>query len=88
MDASNIIDYSSLIGRAANRGFSINEQLHAFRNQIARFAKLDIDDEQVLKQVLHRLITRIEVNEDGMINAIHYNITCPQSVRARKKRGA
>ncbi|WP_258961023.1 recombinase family protein [Paenibacillus aquistagni] len=66
----------------------MDEQLHAFRKQIARFAKLDINDEQVFKQILHRLIQRIEVNEEGMINAIHYNITCPQSFRALEKRGA
>lgn len=66
----------------------MDEQLHAFRKQIARFAKLDIDDEQVLKQVLQRLIQKIEVNEDGTIKAIHYNITRPHSVRALEKRGA
>lgn len=37
------------------------EQLRAFRKQISRFTELDIGDEQVLKQVLQRLIQKIEV---------------------------
>lgn len=64
------------------------EQLRAFRKQISRFTKLDIDDEQVLKQVLQRLIHKIEVSEDGSIKAIHYNISRPQSVRTLEQQGA
>ncbi|WP_235941253.1 recombinase family protein [Paenibacillus puerhi] len=64
------------------------EQLRAFRKQISRFTKLDIDDEQVLKQVLQRLIQKIEVNDDGSIKAIHYNISRPQSVRTLEQQGA
>ncbi len=66
----------------------IEEQLGAFRKQISRFTKLDIDDEQVLKQVLQRLIQKIEVNEDGLIKVIHYNISRPQSVRTLEQQGA
>ncbi|WP_245233387.1 recombinase family protein [Paenibacillus maysiensis] len=64
------------------------EQLRAFRKQISRFTELDIDDEQVLKLVLQRLIQKIEVNEDGSIKAIHYNISRPQSVRTLEQQGA
>ncbi|KZE67269.1 recombinase [Paenibacillus jamilae] len=64
------------------------EQLRAFRKQISRFTRLDIDDEQVLKQVLQRLIHKIEVSEDGSIKAIHYNISRPQSVRTLEQQGA
>ncbi len=48
----------------------------AFRKEVERFANLDIDDEQVLKQVLQRLISQIEVFEGGKIK-IHYNLIQP-----------
>ncbi|UFJ63181.1 hypothetical protein [Brevibacillus sedimenti] len=53
-----------------------NEQLQAFMKEVERFIKLDIDDEQVLKQVLQRLIHKIEVFEGGKIK-IHYNLSHP-----------
>lgn len=52
----------------------ITEQLQAFKKEVERFANLDIDDEQVLKQVLQRLINKIEVYEGGKIK-IHYNLS-------------
>jgi selenocysteine-specific translation elongation factor len=52
----------------------ITEQLQAFKKEVERFANLDIDDEQVLKQVLQRLINKIEVYEEGKIK-IHYNLS-------------
>lgn len=48
----------------------------AFRREVERFANLDIDDEQVLKQVLQRLFDKIEVFEGGRIK-IHYNLLQP-----------
>ncbi|WP_157756239.1 hypothetical protein [Paenibacillus crassostreae] len=42
------------------------------------FAQLDIDDEQVIKQLLHQVIKKIEVHQDGSIK-IHY-ITHPQGM--------
>ncbi|MFD2368523.1 recombinase family protein [Brevibacillus sp. GCM10020057] len=54
----------------------LNEQLQAFRKEVKRFINLDIDDEQVLKQVLQRLIHEIEVFEGGKIK-IHYNLSNP-----------
>ncbi|WP_157211865.1 MULTISPECIES: hypothetical protein [Brevibacillus] len=43
------------------------------------FAQLDIDAKQVLKQLLHQLIEKIEVHQDGTIK-IHYNIAHPQEM--------
>ncbi|MFS0918552.1 recombinase family protein [Brevibacillus sp. 179-C 1.1 NHS] len=54
----------------------LNEQLQAFRKEVERFIALDIDDEQVLKQVLRRLIHQIEVFEGGKIK-IQYNLSNP-----------
>ncbi|OIK08921.1 recombinase family protein [Bacillus sp. MUM 13] len=51
-----------------------SEQLQVFKNEIARFLNLDIDDSKVLKQVLQRLINKIEVFEEGKIK-IHYNLS-------------
>ncbi|AWB46798.1 recombinase family protein [Paenibacillus sp. CAA11] len=53
------------------------EQFRAFQKKIALFAQLDIDDEQVLKQLLHQVIEKIEVHQDGSIK-IHYSIAHPQ----------
>ncbi|PSK09222.1 hypothetical protein C7R92_16120 [Brevibacillus porteri] len=55
------------------------EQFRAFQKKIALFAQLDIDDEQVLKQLLHHVIEKIEVHQDGSIK-IHYNIAHPQEM--------
>ncbi|WP_440705960.1 recombinase family protein [Heyndrickxia oleronia] len=50
------------------------EQLHVFKNEVERFINLDIEDEKVLKQVLQRLINKIEVFEGEKIK-IHYNLS-------------
>lgn len=55
------------------------EQFRAFQKKIALFAQLDIDDEQVLKQLLHQVIQKIEVHQNGSIK-IHYNIAPPQGM--------
>jgi site-specific DNA recombinase len=60
----------------AKKNFS--EQLQFFRKEVERFINLDIDDQQVLKQVLQRLIEKIEVFEDGKIK-IYYNLSHPLS---------
>lgn len=54
----------------------LNEQLKIFKKEVERFINLDIDDEHVLKQVLQRLIHKIEVFEGGKIK-IHYNLSHP-----------
>lgn len=51
-----------------------SEQLQAFKKEVERFSKLDIKDDNVLKQVLQRLINKIEVFEEGKIK-IHYNLS-------------
>jgi predicted transcriptional regulator len=50
--------------------------LRAFQNEIKQFARLDIGDEEQLRQVLHKLIDKIEVSNDGEIT-IHYNFKNP-----------
>ncbi len=54
----------------------LNEQQQSFRKEVERFFNLDIDDEQVMKQILQRLIHKIEVFESGKIK-IHYNLSNP-----------
>jgi site-specific DNA recombinase len=55
--------------------------LHAFRKEIAKFIELNITDEEMLRQVLHRLIDKVEVSKDGSIT-IHYNFQNPMSMGA------
>lgn len=50
------------------------EQLQAFKKEVERFSDLDIEDENILKQVLQRLINKIEILEEGKIK-IHYNLS-------------
>lgn len=52
------------------------QQQQAFRKEVERFIDLDIEDEQVLKQVLQRLIHKIEVFKGGKIK-IRYNLSHP-----------
>lgn len=53
-----------------------DDHLRAFKRQIDKFARLDIEDDRVLKQLLQTLIHKLEVYKDGSIK-IHYNITRP-----------
>jgi len=53
-----------------------SEQLQAFKHEVERFLDLDIDDEKVLRQILQRLISKIDVFEEGTIK-IHYNLSSP-----------
>ncbi|EOS55022.1 MULTISPECIES: hypothetical protein [Paenibacillus] len=59
---------------ALEEGKNLAERKEAFRKEVERFIDLDISDEQVLKQVLQRLIQTIEVFEDGKIK-INYNLS-------------
>jgi site-specific DNA recombinase len=52
------------------------ESLSAFKKEVQRFANLDIEDEETLRQVLHKLIEKVEVFADGSIT-IHYNFKNP-----------
>jgi len=55
---------------------NLAERKEAFRKEFERFTDLDINDEQVLKQILQRLIRTIEVFKDGKI-IINYNLSNP-----------
>ncbi|WP_198402179.1 hypothetical protein [Paenibacillus crassostreae] len=44
--------------------------------EIERFTQLEILDEEILREVLHRLIDRVEVAEIGSID-IHYDFKNP-----------
>ncbi|NGM83855.1 hypothetical protein G5B47_15665 [Paenibacillus sp. 7124] len=58
---------------------NFDQQLHAFKKEVGRFITLDFDDEQVMKQVLQRLIHKIEVFEGERIK-IHYNLSNPYAI--------
>jgi site-specific DNA recombinase len=48
----------------------------SFEKQINSLLSLDIEDERILKQVIHKLIQNIEIFKDRSIK-IHFNITNP-----------
>lgn len=58
-----------------------DDHLRAFKRQIDKFARLDIEDDRVMKQLLQTLIHKLEVHMDGSIK-IHYNITRPHIIGA------
>ncbi|MFJ7977114.1 hypothetical protein ACIQZI_15700 [Peribacillus sp. NPDC096379] len=51
-----------------------SEQLQAFKKEIECFADKDIEDENILKQDLQKLLNKIEVFEEGKIK-IDYNLS-------------
>jgi site-specific DNA recombinase len=55
-----------------------NEKIQYFRKEVERFLNLDIDDPQSLKQIIQKLIEKIEVFEGGKIK-IYYNLSLPHS---------
>lgn len=57
------------------------KNLLAFQNEVKKFVQLQISDEEMLRQTLHKLIEKIEVSEDGVIT-IHYNFKNPLSMGA------
>ncbi|RNB87552.1 hypothetical protein EDM58_00065 [Brevibacillus panacihumi] len=63
---------------ALEEGKNLAERKKAFRTEVERFIDLDISDEQVLKQILQRLIQTIEVFEDGKMK-LNYNLSNPLS---------
>ncbi|WP_164463761.1 recombinase family protein [Niallia circulans] len=50
--------------------------LSTFQKQLKKFVELQISDEEVLRQMLHNLIKRIEIFADGTIS-IHYRFKNP-----------
>lgn len=59
-----------------NEGF-----MKKFQEEVNRFAELEISDEEILRDVLHRLIDKVEIAEDGSI-AIYYNFINPLFIGA------
>ncbi|MEV4931248.1 hypothetical protein MRBLMO1_003178 [Bacillus aerius] len=50
------------------------EQLQAFKKEVERISELEFEDENILKQVLQRLINKTEVFGEEKIK-IHYNLS-------------
>ncbi|MED1785192.1 hypothetical protein P4V43_25560 [Brevibacillus fortis] len=61
---------------ALEKRSNLAEHKEAFRKEVERFKDLNIGDEQVLKQILQRLIQSIKVFESGKIK-INYNLSTP-----------
>lgn len=57
----------------------MEEQLRDFKKQVNKVAQLDIDNEQILKIVIHRLVQKIEISDMGTVKGIHYNFMNPLS---------
>jgi site-specific DNA recombinase len=56
----------------------MENQLHAFEKQVSQLIHLNIKDEKVLKQFIHRLIHKIEVFDGNNIK-IHFNFLKPNT---------
>lgn len=63
-----------------NREKDTDHNVHAFKKQINSLLNLNIEDEKILKQTLHKLINKIEVFEGGTIT-INFNFKNPNSVQ-------
>jgi site-specific DNA recombinase len=66
------LELQSLIGKEKD----MDSQINAFEKQVSKLIHLNIEDEKVLKQVIHKLIHKIEVFEGGKIK-IHFNFINP-----------
>ncbi|WP_018885357.1 recombinase family protein [Paenibacillus massiliensis] len=71
------IELESLIANKKDTDY----QIRAFEKQVSKLLEMDIDNEKVLKQVLHRLIHKIEVYQDSSIK-IHFNFMNPHKLGA------
>ncbi|MEK3945360.1 recombinase family protein [Paenibacillus sp. FSL H3-0310] len=58
----------------------LNTNIQVFEKQVKNLLHLDIEDEQILKQIVMKLIQKIEVFDDGSLK-IHYNITNPNLIQ-------
>ncbi|MED4039402.1 recombinase family protein [Niallia taxi] len=63
-----------------NKEKDTDSNFHAFEKQINNLLHLNIKDEKILKQILHKLITKIEVFEDGSIK-ITFNFKKPNGIK-------
>lgn len=70
-------ELESMLSREKDTETSLN----AFQKEIQRFANLEIDDEETLRQVLHKLLHKVEVHEDGSLT-IQYNFKNPMLMGA------
>ncbi|WP_188177085.1 hypothetical protein [Paenibacillus sedimenti] len=57
----------------------MEEQLKDFKKQVSKVARLDFDNEQILKIVIHRVVQKIEISDTGTVKEIHYNFINPLS---------
>ncbi|AOZ93648.1 hypothetical protein [Paenibacillus crassostreae] len=55
--------------------------IHAFQLEVQRITQLEISDEEILREVFHRLIHKVEVFEDSSIE-IHNSFKNPLSLGA------
>lgn len=55
---------------------SSTQYMQSFQNELRKFVKLDVPDEETLRGILHNLIRKIEINSEGIIT-INYNFMNP-----------
>ncbi|TDF93826.1 hypothetical protein [Paenibacillus piri] len=55
---------------------SSTQYMQSFQSELSKFVKLDVPDEETLRDILHNLIRKIEINADGEIT-INYNFMNP-----------
>ncbi|MOA32414.1 hypothetical protein D3C78_1536290 [compost metagenome] len=72
---------ATVLETVVSRGEANERIMQQFREEVRRFAELQIDNEEALREVLQRLIERIEIELDGGI-VIHYNFENPLSAGA------
>ncbi|WP_230986925.1 recombinase family protein [Cohnella fermenti] len=72
---------AAILEAVLNQGEASERLMQKFREEVRRFAELQMDDEEALREVLQRLIERIEIELDGRI-IIHYNFGNPLSAGA------
>jgi hypothetical protein len=74
-----VLKARAAILEAVLRQGEANERImQKFKEEVRRFTELQIDSEEVLREVLQRLIERIEIELDGGI-VIHYDFGNPLS---------
>lgn len=64
--------------KVVNQNKDMEGQFHAFEKQVIKLLSLDIDDMKILKQVIEKLIHKIEVFDDKSIK-IHFNFRNPNA---------
>lgn len=63
-----------------NKEKDTDSNFRAFEKQINNLIQLNIENEQILKQILHKLIHKIEVHEDSSVK-IHFNFKNPNNLK-------